>query len=67
MKTHLIYEIGLKDVGKDLLEYEEIQVVKKKFYFYGKVLPHDVGKRIYKVGDIYQVENDEQLLKRRSR
>jgi hypothetical protein len=27
----------------------------------GDVLPQDVGKRVYRVGDILQVENDEQL------
>lgn len=28
--------------------------------FMGRVLPRDVGKRVYQVGDILQVENDEQ-------
>lgn len=28
--------------------------------FLGRVLPGDVGKRVYQVGDILQVENDEQ-------
>jgi hypothetical protein len=28
--------------------------------FMGRVLPGDVGKRIYKVDGIYQVENNEQ-------
>lgn len=28
--------------------------------FIGRVLPGDVGKRVYQVGDIVQVENDQQ-------
>ena len=28
--------------------------------FIGTILPQDVGKRVYQVGDILQVENDEQ-------
>lgn len=32
--------------------------------FIGEILPMDVGKRVYKVGDIVQVENDEQRTKR---
>lgn len=28
--------------------------------FIGRIMPHDVGKRVYLVGDILQVENDEQ-------
>jgi len=32
--------------------------------FLGRVLPQDVGKRIYLVGDVLQVENDEQRSKR---
>ena len=32
--------------------------------FIGRILPKDVGKRVYKVGDIVQVENDEQRDKR---
>lgn len=26
----------------------------------GKLLPQDVGKRVYQVGEIYQVENSQQ-------
>lgn len=33
--------------------------------FIGRVLPGDVGKRVYLVGDILQVENDEQRAKRK--
>ena len=29
-------------------------------YFIGRILPQDVGKRVYLVGDILQVENNEQ-------
>ena len=32
--------------------------------FIGHVLPGDMGKRVYQVGDILQVENDEQRDKR---
>lgn len=28
--------------------------------FIGRVLPGDIGKRVYQVGDILQVENDKQ-------
>ena len=29
-------------------------------YFMGRILPSDVGKRVYQRGDILQVENDAQ-------
>jgi hypothetical protein len=32
--------------------------------FIGQILPQDVGKRVYLVGDIVQVENDEQRAER---
>ena len=32
--------------------------------FIGRVLPGDVGKRVYLVGDILQVENEEQRTRR---
>lgn len=35
--------------------------------FIGRVLPGDVGKRVYRRGDIVQVENDEQRDKRLAR
>jgi hypothetical protein len=35
--------------------------------FIGRVLPQDVGKRVYLVGDILQVENNEQRDKRLAR
>lgn len=28
--------------------------------FIGQIMPQDVGKRVYRIGDILQVENDEQ-------
>ncbi len=34
------------------------------FNFMGYILPCDIGKRIYKNKNIYQVENQEQLTKR---
>lgn len=35
--------------------------------FIGKVLPLDVGKRVYEVDGVLQVENDEQRAKREAR
>ncbi|MGH8896708.1 MAG: hypothetical protein ACRDZ4_06705, partial [Egibacteraceae bacterium] len=35
--------------------------------FIGRVLPHDVGKRVYCVGGICQVENDQQFARRTGR
>jgi len=35
--------------------------------FIGRILPRDVGKKVYLRGDILQVENDEQFNRRRSR
>lgn len=35
--------------------------------FIGRILPKDIGKRIYKVGDILQVENDQQRSKRQGK
>jgi hypothetical protein len=32
--------------------------------FIGRIMPCDVGKRVYKVGDIVQVENDQQMAAR---
>ena len=32
--------------------------------FIGRIMSRDVGKRVYKVGDIVQVENDEQRAER---
>ena len=32
--------------------------------FIGRILPGDVGKRVYQVGGILQVENDEQRARR---
>lgn len=34
--------------------------------FIGRILPGDVGKRVYRVGDGVQVENDEQRARRLS-
>ncbi len=32
--------------------------------FAGRILPQDVGKRVYLVGNVLQMENDEQSAKR---
>lgn len=32
--------------------------------FMGQILPQDVGKRVYKRGEVLQVENQEQFTKR---
>jgi len=67
-KGKFIYEIKLSDVGKQIatitcstcghkrrLNFKEIL---------GQVLMCDVGKRIYEVSGIYQIENTEQFTKR---
>ena len=52
------HEIQPEDVGKDVLQLDNHPV--RVCDFIGQILPRDVGKRIYRVGDIYQVENDKQ-------
>ena len=77
----LIYTIEQSDVGKGYVLNDEPKFCphcKKKdvsdiIYLpglMGKILPHDVGKRIYAVPsddckhEVHQVENDEQLERR---
>ena len=57
------HEIQPEDVGKDVLQLDGHPV--RVCDFIGQILPRDVGKRIYRVGGIYQVENDEQNWERR--
>ena len=62
MRAH--YEIRQEDVGKRSLSlFGRGWSVAD---FMGRILPGDVGKRIFLVGDILQVENDEQRDKRRA-
>ena len=64
-----IYEIKKEDIGKHriVLKCNDCGKIKEDIYItdlMGNILPCDIGKRIYKVGEIYQVENQEQLEKR---
>ncbi len=67
-KGKLVHTITEADIGarnikvpcKDCGHGEQIGVT----VLMGRIFPHDVGKRIYKVGKIFQVENQEQLEKR---
>lgn len=55
-------EITSNDVGKSVFRaFERNWPVQD---FIGRILPQDVGKRVYLVGDILQVENDEQRINR---
>ena len=52
------YTLTAADVGKPWIRaFGRTRLVSE---FIGRVLPGDVGKRVYLVGDILQVENDEQ-------
>lgn len=67
MKRRLIWEISQNDVGKSHLKGRCLDGMSRTIYlqsFLGYVQPIDVGKRIYSVGGIYQVENREQLAAR---
>lgn len=70
MKPILVYEIKKEDIGKCTLPLGQCQCCGKKngvivvSSLMGRILPIDIGKRIYRVGDIYQVENQEQLSRR---
>jgi hypothetical protein len=56
------YELTKADVGKS--QHRIFGRVWRVSDWIGRVLPHDVGKRVYLSGDILQVENDEQRAKR---
>lgn len=53
-----VREITAADVGKATFKARGITY--RTCDFIGQVLPSDVGKRVYLVGDVLQVENDEQ-------
>ena len=66
-----VYEITIMDIGKKFLKYIACPTCGKEETIYisdllGVILHCDIGKRIYKVNGVYQVENDEQR-KRRTR
>ena len=58
------YVLGYRDVGKNHLKaFGRVWLVSN---FMGRVLEHDVGKRVYLTcKDVLQVENDEQREARR--
>lgn len=60
---HVFYTIRPEDVGKNLIPTEIGNISVKEFI--GRVLKHDVGKRLYRVCDLngqwfWQMENDTQ-------
>lgn len=56
MRLH--YALTTEDVGQPIIHaFGQTWMVDG---FIGKILPGDVGKRVYIVGEILQVENDEQ-------
>lgn len=57
-RDNYAYELKESDVGKRFLKFGGQHL--RLSGIMGVVLPNDVGKRLYKRGDIYQVENDEQ-------
>lgn len=62
MSKH-VYTIRQQDVGYGMVHTPD----GKRLYLHsaiGRVLACDVGKRVYLVGDVLQVENDEQLARR---
>lgn len=68
MKT-FVYQITIADIGKKSLEYIICPTCGKTEKIYvsdllGTILHCDIGKKIYQVDGIYQVENDEQLAER---
>ena len=59
------YELSIYDVGN-----ATIHAFGKTIWavdFIGRILPRDVGKRVFMVGDVPQVENDEQRERRLQR
>ena len=71
MSRSLVHTITKEDIGKKW-------IITDKYYTFGStkktcvgitdlmrnILPIDIGKRIYLVGEIFQVENQEQLERR---
>ncbi len=69
----IAHEITREDVGKHVIQKPKCCICGAKpnpisiSDFMGRILPIDVGKRIYKVDGIYQVENQAQLKARRKK
>lgn len=63
MRKH-VYTIKAEDVYKPFLRVHGMTIPLTNLL--GRILPRDVGKRIYLVDRIYQVENDEQLAARQA-
>ena len=64
MTDNLFYALQLTDVNKPTIQcFGRTWLVAN---FLGRVLPRDVGKRVYRRGAILQVENDEQREARRA-
>ena len=59
MKT-LIHTIKIEDIDDIMIRLSDMEYI-PVHDFMGQVQPRDVGKRIYKVDGVYQVENDEQV------
>lgn len=60
-----VYTITTNDVGQSVLHYTECETCRRQNTIYipslmGQILPIDIGKQIFKVGNIYQVESNEQ-------
>lgn len=58
----MFYTIQASDMGERFLKC--LGNVWPVSDFIGRIQPRDVGKRVYRRGDILQVENDEQLQRR---
>lgn len=59
------YTITPSDIGKPWIKaFGRVWSVSD---WIGRILPLDVGKRVYQIDGILQVENQEQLLARQSR
>ena len=69
MKRHYVATIEEIDIGKTSLkrndQCQKCGHTRHSFNLsIGRVQPQDVGKRVYEVGGILQVENDEQMNRR---
>jgi len=69
-RSKFVHEIEAKDIGKGFVHCDERPTDRKPKVInmrdlMGRAQRRDIGKRIYRVGSIYQVENDEQLAKRK--
>jgi hypothetical protein len=62
MKSRYVYTIQPQDVGKPWIKINgRARMVSD---FIGSILERDIGKRIYEIEDVLQVENDEQMARR---